>query len=447
MYPTLLMISWSMACLRRGVWPEQRESGANWRADDTMWENVAGTPLGFKAVPVFLKMDLKELSSSLGMVATGSKRYPCALCRCTRGQDSWETLEDLSAMEHGWEPNTLDTYLSAVHRCQFKRYLGTAEYTAVRQALWNDLRPKGNRGRRLDKDLPELGLRKGDRLEPSPELSDTAAFDKLRPLHGERLLVTFWRTSEETSVKHACPLFAPETGLSPARSIAVDWLHCLSLGIWLNYISVVIYGVIDGDAFGRATATARERRLHVLAELKARMAAWESEELKAGRSRTLPNNITSGMLGERGSACSLQGAEANAFLTFLVEVVLEEQAAAGQWWERITSAGRALVAMLKILGTHKGVVPAPAVQSFVDNYKQYCRLAHGLVKWVPKNHYTAHLCVQLRELGPPASFANWRDGQLDAYLKRIANRAHRRTWHGRALSGLRRSYGVASFKG
>ena len=57
-----------------------------------------GLLLGFKAVCLYVKLDLKEVSSSLGFAATSTKDYPCACCLCDRSD--WDDISELSVLEH-----------------------------------------------------------------------------------------------------------------------------------------------------------------------------------------------------------------------------------------------------------------------------------------------------------------------------------------------------------
>ena len=49
--------------------------------------------------------------------------------------------------------------------------------------------------------------------------------------------VLWWRASEHSGVKHLYPLFDPETGIDPYTTIAIDSLHCLSLGVYQSLLA------------------------------------------------------------------------------------------------------------------------------------------------------------------------------------------------------------------
>ena len=178
-----------------------------------------------------------------------------------------------------------------------------------------------------------LASKKGDRLEPSPTLRNTADFDHMRPEPGSTLEVTFWRRSAETLVRRHNPIFSEQIGLSP-NCIAMDWLHILALGIFLYFANCFIHQLVADDVFGPKGTTRHEREIGVMTELKALMIRWKGRELKAGRKHTLPDGLTQGMLGKRGSTLSLSGAEANGFLRFLMQCVvptLRDKLVGGIW--------------------------------------------------------------------------------------------------------------------
>ena len=110
------------------------------------------------------------------------------------------------------------------------RVLSREQHAAVKAALWYDKRLDGNHGRALLVDVPFCDLLANDRLEPSRELMDVAAFDQINEFPTRAV---FWRTSAETVSRHRCPLFryvicltvAPHGGLvahgAPRRAASV----------------------------------------------------------------------------------------------------------------------------------------------------------------------------------------------------------------------------------
>ena len=155
------------------------------------------------------------------------------------------------------------------------------------------------------------------------------------------------------------PVWSEQTHLSPDKNLAADNLHLLSLGVVLYYINAVLHELIADDVFSTNSTTQRERQVGTMAALMQRMNRWRSEESRAGRPRSLPGNMTEGMLGPRGGPVSLQGAESNNVCFCLVRAVFPDVRAklVGERWRDLMSCGEALVRMLTVLKDYKGAVP------------------------------------------------------------------------------------------
>ena len=124
-----------------------------------------------------------------------------------------------------WRVNLDAEYEAACLRCEIRIPL-TEDSRALILApgvLTFDKRKDGSHGRALSAPIPSLGLRSGDRLEPSPELPDVAMLETLQLPS----TVVLWRLANDTSRRHRCPLWDDAIGLSPHRTIALDLLHSL----------------------------------------------------------------------------------------------------------------------------------------------------------------------------------------------------------------------------
>eukprot|EP00959_Pyramimonas_sp_CCMP1952_P154266 3227608-Pyramimonas_sp.AAC.1 len=127
---------------------------------------------------------------------------------------------------------------------------------------------KDQAGRVLNHDVPELRLIAGDRLDPSPDLLDIAAFEEL-DLSTPKV-VHFWRKAEDphhrnlTSVLRRNPLFCPQVGVTPERSLHIDILHTLYLGVFQRYVCAVIWAAMNCNVyqFSGPVETVRELTLY-----------------------------------------------------------------------------------------------------------------------------------------------------------------------------------------
>eukprot|EP00959_Pyramimonas_sp_CCMP1952_P414582 8686408-Pyramimonas_sp.AAC.1 len=97
-----------------------------------------------------------------------------------------------------------------------------------------------------------------------------------------------------------------------------------------------------------------------------------------------------------------------------------------------------------MLRTFKGAAPRHAIDDFALLGKSFERHANHIdMQFVPKRHYTWHIATQCIRLGSLPAAANWRDEQINGYLKAVAMAAHRMIWHRRVLGEFRRAFGVA----
>ena len=143
-YPIWLMIAWSIEALFTGKWPSTREAGRAWRESDGLWAAMSGEELGFRAVCLYVKPDLKEVGTSMGFAGVSTRLAPCAVCLCT--QEDWDDLVGLSPLEHSWPPSTLEAYEGSCRACERRVRLDAAAYSEVRGLLDNDNRPRGAQG-------------------------------------------------------------------------------------------------------------------------------------------------------------------------------------------------------------------------------------------------------------------------------------------------------------
>lgn len=115
---------------------------------------------------------------------------------------------------------------------------------------------KKSRGRALAKNIPELRLQKGDRLEPTKLLWDVGMFGNLAP----PFLVTFWRGSKQSRLIHMCPLF-DILGVT-VESWVADLMHSWHLGDLLMFIACAIWFVILSGIFAPVSADIKAEDCH-----------------------------------------------------------------------------------------------------------------------------------------------------------------------------------------
>ena len=311
-FPILTFLAWGIATLARGVHAGVRHDGTPWLPRDAWGKSFSGVRMAFKAVCCWIKCDIMEMSTRLGFPGHGSTTGFC--CMCDADRDDWASLDDLGPDEELWHEFSLEQYNAACARCE--------HYVTVTSGVVNRLRGalafeagKRRRGRILQEPVRVGGvqLEAGDRLEPSAAMILTCQFDS----EDTPFSVCFWRASAETRSRHRNPLFDEETYLRPSL-VCVDWLHCLSLGIFQMWISLLIYAMARENVY-RIAGTAAEKLKGTLATIVHKMDIWAKAESRAGRPQETLQALSTNMLSvEGGTMAGLKGGETNSLLLFLV---------------------------------------------------------------------------------------------------------------------------------
>lgn len=113
---------------------------------------------------------------------------------------------------------------------------------------------KWARGRHLINGIPSLGLNAGDRVEPAYDL-DKPGIMLLDPRELETrslpMRVMFWRSSRDSTgacrdeVVRYCPIWnLAQLGTSPYRSLMLDSLHLVNLGLMSRYVSACLWRIL-----------------------------------------------------------------------------------------------------------------------------------------------------------------------------------------------------------
>ena len=124
-------------------------------------------------------------------------------------------------------------------------------------------------GRALTSDYPELTLLKGDRLEPCGTLFDTGSFESLTT----PCKVVFWRRANESSWRHRNPIFGGGALPDPSRSLTVDTLHALYLGVMKVWCRECLWTFLRSGVYGHEATSDDKLEIAVLA-FRHRLMAW-----------------------------------------------------------------------------------------------------------------------------------------------------------------------------
>ena len=309
-HPIMMFLHWAFASLDQGVNPLERHDHISWLlGSDDARAGLAGAALGFTAVALFLKCDMMEFVTTFGFPSWAANAYPCPLC--WRTKKDWQTIAGISLHSLPWLEKDWGNYEASRSRCEIWVDVPANLFKRTRGLLLYDKRRDGNRGRCLAKDMPELGLCKGDRLEPSPSLMNCSAIDKMEPDGPARLL--FWRRAFETMARRRCALFDPTIGLTPQLTLAPDWLHALSLGVFKFILAFLFRMMLERDVLRFGGTDKSDMAQRYASFLKAFLSQWYKHEEEQGRSPTKTQQLTAEMLFGSGSI-GAWGSETNAML-------------------------------------------------------------------------------------------------------------------------------------
>jgi hypothetical protein len=279
-----------------------------------------------------------------------------------------------------------------------------------------DKRQHGNHGRCLTRSVPSLGLLAGDRLEPRSEMPNTADFDDAVVFP---MPVVFWRTSSETMARCRLALFSQELGISPERTLTVDAMHCLYLGVMQQFCKHLIWLMISSGMWGRTGTNEETLETAVLA------CRFELGNFFKRRHREHPQELltrfkfSKRVVGDWSSRkLSTKAAETWSFLLFLLFKLGSGVGVLGDTGTRFLTAGRHLEELV-LLWRHAGPSLSPVqIQACFDAWNAFLRLTNDVEELeMPKRHLFVHLLARIRYFGNPMRYAVWLDEGLNHRLK------------------------------
>jgi hypothetical protein len=237
-------LHWQCSALEQGCFPSQRHDGSDWKTSDELRRSFSGSALGFRGAICQVRGDWAEFSKTWGFASWQTNANPCLFCECT-SDDMLSQLRSANALELPWTLRNMAGYDLCCRGTEVRVTLSAEQGRRVLHALYYDRRKIGSRGRCLLVDLPELGLQKDDRLEPSLAIPFPSQFD----LHDRwPVVAVIWRTSAEKWAKHRNPLLDSALGIT-LDVICVDNLHTMALGIYKNFVTFALWACIKHDVY------------------------------------------------------------------------------------------------------------------------------------------------------------------------------------------------------
>eukprot|EP00959_Pyramimonas_sp_CCMP1952_P473776 9502316-Pyramimonas_sp.AAC.2 len=284
-FPILSCIRWQLESMALGTRPDSMHDLKPWPPG----QEPTQRQLSYSAMLLFVKGDWAEHSKTLALAPCNQNDNCCQFCEMNRFDRhdcshflSHDSDEQLPLRDH-------DDYEKDVQKCEIKVHVASVEQL---QSLVSSLRwfkpIKRNavqlRGRCIYKDVTIGGvvLALGDRLEPSADMTDIAYLGRRTPPFD----VTFWRARTHgaravqlDSVHHRCPLFSSDVlCTSPARTLAIDAMHCLHLGIAMRCVAACLWRTILANPWGFNGGESHKQDLG-LRQLWGELKAWQEQHV------------------------------------------------------------------------------------------------------------------------------------------------------------------------
>lgn len=340
-------------------------------------------------------------------------------------------------MGEPWRNKTDEDFERACAACEIHvRIVSQGALTELLVALRFDRRRAGSAGRALDRDLPSLGLRKHDRLEPSAGCPDTFALDARSDFP---INLVFWRTSQEGMVRHRCPLFSRRSGIS-ATAICVDELHTLHLGIFQDFVLAALWQIIEQDVFGERGGLSEDAyTAKVALVLRSRLFGWYRMEKKKNPAKPLYELADFGLatIGSKDKpALAAKAAESGTLVAWARSLVAQyrHQLPRGP---ALAHCGDALVEYMEATRAASLRMSARQRQATAD---ALCKFLHfreeAGIAWKPKAHLASHMIADCVRFGNPVWTGTWLDEGLNKDLAAVCKTAHTLVWSRRVLASF-----------
>ena len=279
LFPVWTFLAWGFEHLLKGEHPGARHDLTPFRDSEPQRRDRAGNAIGFKALCMFIKSDISEYSSSFGLPGLADAIVSCPFCYETSDTSAFYSTMGLSPLGSGFASKRAECYNTSSSLCETFVTLDAANQKAITRLLAFDKSRGGGGGRALVADLPELGLAKGMRLEPTiGGVVDVASFEAA-PL-GTR--VCFWDRTKETLCRHRHPLFRAGTGCS-ITILGVDWMHTACLGVVQYMVHAVLWAIVFANPFLVPGTTASVITELVFSRMKDALFSFYDDELTHGR--------------------------------------------------------------------------------------------------------------------------------------------------------------------
>ena len=241
--------------------------------------------------------------------------------------------------------------------------------------------------------------------------------------------IVFWRPADETLTRHRNPMFSRELGVTPSRSVVVDLLHAVYLGILLVWSRVTIWALISAGAYGDANT--REGIFAAVLVLRSRlMRFYPVYERAHQETLTRVADFTPTMIGSADNPqLKTKGAETWGVALFLIAELKEKYSMIpNSEGARLMHAGQSLEQVIRIWKGAGWVMPARLQEEAFERMVIFVDLMRVFEAYVPKFHLVFHALSETGTKGNPWFYSSWLDEALNKQLKGCCRNASAQTF-------------------
>ena len=393
LWPVFDWLVWSFGVLATGRSPTARHDGSPWQAEDAHRATESGRPC-VRAAVCLLKGDWSEFTNTLGLPTWQSNDHPCLFCRVRK--DRMFDITNFSVLSFPAPLKTTEGYRLACEAAEKHVVATQAQVQRILGALRFDKRKDGAHGRALIRDIPELNLEKGDRLEPSRALRDVGALESVTTFPIE---LTFWSQDRESWTKHRNPLLDEPTIGMGIEIFAVDTLHTLNLGVYQKMVAKVFWSLLARDIFYVAQAAGGRANMdetiqNGVLRLRLDLQTWyDSYDAQHGVKLNRLDELTIKTLGDRHAlTIHCKAAVARPLVLYAADLVQRFAHKLPADEAALVPAARTLAQFSDLVRSVPQSTPPEQVQQLHDLLKRYIVLADRAgIPAIPKLHLAMHL--------------------------------------------------------